>query len=324
MRKKTRGNGQGTAFKRGNTWTAEVRYFDNGIMRRKKKGGFRTKTEALLFLPSLREMMNQEPVNVIGFADLWDKWTDSQTYDSISADKQRAYRIAYNKCTPLHRLSDVRMVSFDMMQDIIQDLTYYPARDVKRILNGMFELAMRTGCLERNLAPLLELPKHGTTAREVFTEEQIQKIADCPDEFKRYILLMIYMGLRPVEMMSMTVEDVHLEEHYTDGGRKTKQSQIVIFPDAEPILSELCQEKKTGRLCDMSEDQFYKQYYNCLESAGVEKHTPYSCRHTFVTRLTKSGMPNALIQKAARHTDYKTTQIYTHIDVSDVLKWVDA
>lgn len=303
-----------------------MRFLERGKMQRKTKGGFRTKTEALLYLPILREQLEKGQVNAIGFSDLWDRWSGTKIFTEISQDKQRAYRIAYNKMTALHGLTDIRQASFDSMQGMIDGLTYYPARDVKRVLNGMFELAEKMGYLEKNLVPYLELPKLEKSVKTVFTEEQIAKIAECGDEFRKYILLMIYMGLRPVEMLGMTAEDVHLEEGYTDGGRKTElSSQICIFPEAVPILRDLCEEVKTGRLCPLSEDGFYTMFYRCLDSAGVQERsvhdlTPYSCRHTFVTRLTKMGMPQALIQKAARHTSYKTTQVYTHIDFSDVLK----
>ena len=54
-RKSCRGNGQGTAFKRGKTWTAQVTYYGRGMREAKTKGGFRTRTEALNALVKLRE-----------------------------------------------------------------------------------------------------------------------------------------------------------------------------------------------------------------------------------------------------------------------------
>ncbi|MBQ1291153.1 MAG: hypothetical protein IIY28_07365, partial [Lachnospiraceae bacterium] len=60
-RTKSRGNGTGTAFKRGSTWTAQVVY-DRVVVAENKplkkltrsKGGFKTRDEALRYCPILK------------------------------------------------------------------------------------------------------------------------------------------------------------------------------------------------------------------------------------------------------------------------------
>lgn len=331
-RHKQRGNGTGSIYKRSDRegYVAEVRILTDGNMRRIRRS-FPTKKAAALAIPSMRQELMTESVarKSIGFRDLIDKLLDTEWYKQLSSEKQMAYKIAVKKCDSLMTLSDVRRADFETLQGIIRGMTFYPARDVRTVLNKAFGLAMRMDCLERNQAPLLELPKMPQAKNSAFTDEQVQMIEQCHDPFVPYILLMIYMGLRPVELRGMTVEDVHLDERYTDGGRKTaKGVPIAIFDDALPILRTMCEETKTGKLCRMSEDEFYTAFYRCLAEAGVQDEqdhtlTPYACRHTFVTRLTRQGVPQAMIQKAARHTSYKTTQRYTHLDITDVLDAVN-
>lgn len=325
---KTRGNGQGTVYKRGNTWTAEVRTFTGTVRQRKRKGGFQFKKDAVAYLPTLAAALSNAPVKTISFPELWEKWKETQTFKQLSKEKQDAYRIAYNKMQPLHALKDVRLASYDMQAEIIRPLSYYPARDVKRVLNGMFELALRMECVEKNFAPLLELPPIQEATKTIFTDEQIELIKRSDDPFADYVLLMIYMGLRPVELRGLTVDDVHFDEHYTDGGRKTaKDIPIAISDEAEPVLRRICDRASSGKLCTLSNDGFYNAFYALLSTLGIQsmdyngkgKITPYSCRHTFVTRLTRKGATQPMIQKAARHTSYKTTQRYTHLDITDVL-----
>jgi len=302
--------------------------FAGEYCRRATKGGFATKREALAYADVLWQNLTKS-VRVISFPELWDKWSSTQSFQQLSDDKQRAYRIAYNKCAPLYALSDVRNCSYDMMCQIVQGLTYYPARDVKRVLNGMFELAMRMDCLERNQASLIELPPIPQTKRTAFTDEQVQAIRVCPNEFRDIILLMIETGMRPVEMRMLTVEDIDFDAHLCMGGRKANTDMpIALSSEAEQILTNLCRNVGNGRLCPLSEDDFYEAFYQCLADAGVQDadvhtYTPYTCRHTFVTRLTRAGVPQAVVQKAARHTSYKTTQGYTHMDITDVLQAVN-
>jgi len=322
---KKRGNGQGTVYKRGNTWQAEVNMMCGDIRRRAYKGGFATKREAVAYLPTLAESLRLNRTKTISFTKLFERWTQEQEFIQLSKDKQDAYRIAYKKCASLYALSDVRIATYDTLASIISGMTYYPARDVKRVLNGMWQLAMRMECAEKNPAQLLQLPPIPQARKTTFTDAQIEKLQASSDPFAPVILLMIYMGLRPIEFRMMTVEDVHLDEHYTDGGRKTaREIPIAIPTEAEPILRKMCEQAKTGRLCKLSEDDFYDAFYKCLDATGVQREdnhtlTPVSCRHTFVTRLTRKGVPIAIVQKAARHTSYKTTQGYTHLDITDVL-----
>ena len=83
-RVKSRGNGTGTAFKRGKTWTAQVvvKYEDlppfdlnnpeNQQPRKKitrSKGGFKTREEALQYCPSIKiANFKQEEVSIYAFA----------------------------------------------------------------------------------------------------------------------------------------------------------------------------------------------------------------------------------------------------------------
>ena len=49
-------NGTGTVYKRGSTWTAQLRVKRHGFTASRTKGGFATKAEAINYLPQLRAM----------------------------------------------------------------------------------------------------------------------------------------------------------------------------------------------------------------------------------------------------------------------------
>ena len=53
--KKKRGNGQGTVYKRGNSWEARITHYVNGTRRTQTKCGFSTKKAALDWLSSDRK-----------------------------------------------------------------------------------------------------------------------------------------------------------------------------------------------------------------------------------------------------------------------------
>ena len=106
-RTKTRGNGTGTAFKRGSTWTAQVvvKYEDlppfdennpeNALPRKKitrSKGGFRTRDEALRYCPILKAGP-EKPKQAPALSHYWETFENGK-YTSLSESKQYAYKIA--------------------------------------------------------------------------------------------------------------------------------------------------------------------------------------------------------------------------------------
>lgn len=87
-----RGNGQGTALKRGKTWTAVAilgwKWNEEHTKRlpvKKTKGGFKTKGEALSYIPFLK---NEQPHDKITLADFYLVWSKN-SLPKLSASKRQ-------------------------------------------------------------------------------------------------------------------------------------------------------------------------------------------------------------------------------------------
>ncbi len=58
-----------------------------------------------------------------------------------------------------------------------------------------------------------------------------------------------------------------------------------------------------------------------MEELGTPAYTPYDCRHTFITKATKSGIDPQILRRMVGHADLSTTdKFYTHLDTADILK----
>lgn len=322
---KSRGNGQGCAVKRGGTWSAvwTVGYgvSEDGrvYQKRKWKGGFRTKRDALAFAANPEPEARKAPT----LRSYWNGWERAEL-KGLSRSKQTAFKIAWKK---LSALADVEMdkISIEMLQNCIDEKasTYYPAKDMKTILSHLFKRAVAEGNARTNLSDFIRLPSLEEKELQPFSEDELKKLWDTygsGDRFIGFILLMVYSGMMPGELLAMKTDMIDWERSEIRGcGLKTKKRKQtpIVFPDMiKPVLSDLAENSKSkaGYLIGMNRDNFYKEYHAALQRAGVRDLPPYSCRHTTATALALGNIAPSVIQEVMRHTKFSTTQRYIHPD----------
>ena len=323
---KTRGNGQGCAIKRGSTWTAiwtVETYPDYETKKihqvRRWKGGFRTKRDALLYAA------NPEPVTESPtLRTYWDGWSSSDMQD-LSASKKTAYQIAWGKLASL-AAKPMDSLTIGMLQNCVDEKapTFYPAKDMKVLLSHLFKRAVAEGNARTNLAEFICLPSLEEKEQQPFTELELHKLwqAYDGDRIIGCILLMIYSGMMPGELLGLKCDMVDLEAREIRGaGRKTKKRKDtpIVFPDhIVPILQHLMETSPshTGYVVGINRDRFYAEYHAALQGAGVRDLPPYSCRHTTATALALGNIAPSVIQEVMRHTKFTTTQRYIHPDTA--------
>ena len=62
-----------------------------------------------------------------------------------------------------------------------------------------------------------------------------------------------------------------------------------------------------------------RDWKELMEELGIVGLTPYSCRHTFITRAIRSGMDLPKLEAIVGHVDRETTRIYTHLHADDLV-----
>ena len=162
-------------------------------------------------------------------------------------------------------------------------------------------------------------------AREPFTPEEVTafwNLFQKNDYFAPYILLLCYTGMMPAELLACRKDMVDLDNLEIFGcGKKTKKRKDIgiIFPEAlRPVVETILNlQPKSPKLIAINKDNFYTEYYECLERAKVRKLPPYSCRHTYGTEAVRLGVHPAVVQKMLRHSNTKTQEKYTHLNSAD-------
>ena len=335
QRTKARGNGTGTAYKRGKTWTARIvlGYYvgDDGKRhaRTANRGGFATKKEALDYIPKLKaEAESSATLTLSGYWEFY----EAKKLPELSRDKQTAYRIAWRRWAALatRKLEDLKIETLQAAMDEAAT-TYYTARDMKNLMSHFYKHGLANQTVSVNLAQYLQLPPANASEQAPFNAEELDllwKDFAAGNTFTGYILLMIYTGMMPGELLQAKKEHIDWDGKQIRGaGLKTatrKAAPIVLADVILPVLRVLVDTSHGEKLIHINKDNFYKEYYATLERIGTRRLPPYSCRHTTGTDLAKAAVPAFTIQKIMRHAKITTTQHYTHMDATDALSGVTA
>lgn len=323
-RTKARGNGQGTAYRRGKGWQSRVvvgwkmsKDGSHSVPVYRTKDGFPTKREALDYCKTL--LSNKETKNAPNLEYYYDEYCRAEM-QTLSDSKQTAYKIAWAKLkTIMYHKVDVLTVG-DLRKVVAENApTYYPARDMKVLLGHLFDLAGADGWVNRDLPDYIILPELNEKERQPFTEEEqaaLWKAYESGCKNAAIPLIMIYTGMMTGEMRRLTVEMIDFEKRQIVGvGLKTKvrkESAVYLASAIIPVLQDITA-GKTGLIYDCTEMAFYDLYYDALAAAGCRKLTPYSCRHTTATALaiTEHIAPQT-IQKLMRWSSTRMLDRYAH------------
>ena len=337
---KSRGNGQGTAYKRGGGWTAEVVIgwrtpedeTKKPIKIKRTKGGFPTRKAALEYCPVLLAggiEMRKEPPRL---SEYWQIYQDGELLN-LSKSKQTAYKIAWGKLT---RIKDVRVnaITVDLIRAAVADKckSYYTARDCKSLLTNLFKLAGADGFANKDIPSFIVLPQLEETERQVFSDiEQsaLWKRYESGDKRAAIPLLMIYTGMMPGEAFALKVSNIDLlSKTIVNAGLKTKvrkATPIVLSDSIIPVVEDLiAAAQPSGHIWKRVESDWYADYYAALEAANCRRLPPYSCRHTTATALAVTeGIAPATVKRVMRWSTAKMLDRYAHPEMSDALNAVN-
>ena len=324
QKSKSRGNGQGTVVQLPNKkWRAVVTLgFDGEKCIRKTKSGFRTKKEALEYLPILKS--EPQVTKDITLNELYTLWKDKK-YASLSKSKQTHYNTAWRRLEKI-RFRKIKDLTLEEMQELVDAAPgeYYPKRDIKVLLSHLYKIALKYEYIDKNRAEFIDLPDCETAKKDAFSKAEREVFWNdyqSGNHFTGYILIMIYTGMRIGELYSILKDNVHLDEHYMIGGIKTEAGKNRIIPISDRIfpIVKKCYQNCDNGIIDLKLEEFYEQWNSTVQRLPVRALNPHCCRHTCATILAEQGVSAATIKEILGHKNYQTTLGYTHISLESKL-----
>ena len=248
--------------------------------------------------------------------DMYNKWSEEK-YQELAHESIKQFRCAWNKikCCGDRKFADLRPLD---LEEIIKISNPTPAyiRFIKVVLSGMYEYAMRNDIVSTNYARMVHINKSDryqpVNGHVAFTNDELKTLW-ANSEFKiiKLILIQIYTGMRPRELISIKPENIHLDKNYMVGGSKTaagKNRIIPIHPCIKSFVSEYSSLVKPYKFYEY----YLKDFNKALEDYKIDKHTPHDCRKTFVTLAKEYNVNEYAIKRIVGHAISDLTEnVYT-------------
>ncbi len=139
-------------------------------------------------------------------------------------------------------------------------------------------------------------------------------------------------GPRVAELCGLTITDVDLAGAVLmiRGGKGDVDRNVPIGHKLLNILGPWIGERKTGWLFpgpkgkQLDPRTFQRRLVTLAKAARIIKNVhPHLLRHSFATALLKKGVNLRIIQALLGHARIGTTEIYAHVDTSDLKGAVD-
>ena len=238
-------------------------------------------------------------------------------------------------------IADVRLSHLETFAATIHEFGV-SATSQARILCGVrsfFRFLVLDGVLADDPAELLESPAVGEHLPEVLTTEEVDRMEASIDLSKwegqrnRAIIEVLFScGLRVSELVNLRFSDVSLNDKFLRIVGKGSKERLVPISDAALreiqlwLFDRNLMKVKPGeqeyvflnrRGAHLTRTMILIMIKRTAEEAGITKTvSPHTLRHSFATALLNGGANLRAIQEMLGHENIKTTQIYTHIDIT--------
>lgn len=351
-----------TGRKRRKPWAVRISYFEeqpDGIIKRKRKylGYFTEQKHALTFLAEYNNgsivQEHQKYTDIPTFAELYDKWKNYRNglKSNPGAGTWKNYGIAFNFYAPIHHKKIVAIKAHDLQECISAQSSKSKTTigNMRTVLRGMWNYAITNEFVQSDITQSLvfEWTNSDTPIHTRFTDAEITKLWESLWIVNNVdiILIYIYTGCRPVELLDIKSEDVHLDERYMVGGAKTEAGKNRIIPIHEaivPLIEYRLAKQRPYLIANKYGNHYTRAVYhasnwNTVMNKLQFNHAPHDCRYTFASLADNANM-NIICKKLImghslankNNTAFKTgdanditSGIYTEKTIEDLVKEVN-
>ncbi len=210
------------------------------------------------------------------------------------------------------------------------------ARKLSAIKSFYKYLTVRTKQMQENPVADMEYPKLRQSLPRYLTLEQstalLQAVSGA-NQKRDYAILMLFLncGIRRSELVGLNLNDIY-EDRIRVVGKGNKERFVYFGPPCRAALDEYLLERNKKVLSDnralfgsrvgnrISVTAVHRLVKKALLKAGldVEQFSAHKLRHTAATLMLGNGVDVKTVQEVLGHENLNTTQIYTHIESTEL------
>ena len=210
------------------------------------------------------------------------------------------------------------------------------ARKLSAIKSFYKYLTVRTKQLSENPVADLEYPKLRKSLPKYLTLEQSSKLLQSvsgQNEKRDYAILMLFLncGIRRSELVGLNVSDVY-DDRIRVIGKGNKERFVYFGTPCRKAIDAYMEERKQKVLTDnralfgsrngnrISVTAVHRLVEKALKQAGLDstQFSAHKLRHTAATMMLSGGVDVKTVQEVLGHENLNTTQIYTHIESTEL------
>ena len=210
------------------------------------------------------------------------------------------------------------------------------ARKLSAIKSFYKYLTVRTKQLQENPVADLEYPKLRKSLPRYLTLEQsaaLLKAVSGQNEKRDYAILMLFLncGIRRSELVGLNLTDVY-EDRIRVVGKGNKERIVYFGAACRKAIDAYLVERNQKVLSDnralfgsrdgnrISVTAVHRLVKKALLQAGLDatQFSAHKLRHTAATMMLSGGVDVKTVQEVLGHENLNTTQIYTHIENTEL------
>lgn len=210
------------------------------------------------------------------------------------------------------------------------------ARKLSALKSFYKYLTVRTKQLQENPVADLEYPKLRKSLPKYLTMEQsaaLLKAVNGPNQTRDYAILMLFLncGIRRSELVGLNITDVY-EDRIRVIGKGNKERFVYFGTPCRKAIDAYLVERNNKILTDnralfgsrdgnrISVTAVHRLVKKALLQAGLDpdQFSAHKLRHTAATMMLSGGVDVKTVQEVLGHENLNTTQIYTHIENTEL------
>lgn len=255
------------------------------------------------------------------FRGAFEAWSNERYKDK--PDRMRHIKGFYSYIKGLDNKPMNEITIWDIEQIRDSEIPRTIVSNVKTVLHGVFTYAIRHEMCEKDLTQMVEWRIDNSTVkkRKMFSKAELKKWFYKPQtELEKYCAILLYTGMRPIELVEMNIENVDIENRKMIGGAKTKAGKnrsIPIHKDILGIVKQLKNESTNGKLIPWDYTKLLKEFNN---TEMTKEHDLYDLRHMFQTQCRECGIDLYVVDLIVGHKNSNITlNTYTHLSWDYIL-----